>query len=146
MSKRYLNDMMFSGAMRYLNAKYELTEVRGDYWIDWYLGPKHIAAVCSSPHPGPEYGSIRWVDHELTTGVEVVIRRSRHINWTEAHVINERLEYMKQYHRPQPAEQRCTLIPEVERAYESILANDGFTGRVGAGSFIIYWNECAYLD
>lgn len=146
MTKRHLNSLTFAGALRYLESKYDLVETRGEYWTEWRLNGKIVATVCDSPHPGPYYGSWRWVDHDLTAGAEVVVRRSRYINWTEAHFINERLDYQRMHGRPQPATEVHRLIPEVERAYESILANGGFKGRVGAGSFSIYWNECVRLD
>lgn len=146
MTKRHLSSRLFAGALRYLETKYVLVETRGAYWTEWRLNGKIVATSCDSPCTGPDYGSWRWVDHDLTIGAKVVVQRSRYITWTEAHIINERIDYLRRYGKPQPLEQRTVLIPDVERAYESILANKGFKGRVGAGSFSIYWNECVRLD
>lgn len=132
--------------MRYLRQQHNLTQVSGPHWTDWYIGDVNIANVCDSPHPGPYYGSSRWVDRELTTNVEVVVRRSRPVNATECHIINERLDYERQYGRPQPPNQRIRLIPEVEATYDNIRQNVGDEYRVDIGSFYIYWNECVVLD
>ena len=101
--------------------------------------------MCDSPHPGPYYGSWRWVDHDLTRGAEVVVRRFRSVNATEAHIINERIQYMRQYGRPIPADKTIRLIPEVERTFDAIMNNGGFKHRVGIGSFDIHWSECVRL-
>lgn len=146
MNKRYLDNAAFNAAMRYLERHHNLVRVVGPHWTEWYVDGKKVANACDSPFPGPEYGSWRWVDRELTIGAEIVVRKSRQINATEAHIINERLEYERRYNRPQPADEYVRLIPEVETAYYNIKQNGGFNHRVGIGSFSIYWNECVRLD
>lgn len=145
-NKRHLGDAHFAAAIHYLESKYDLTIVRGDHFTDWYLDNKQVACACDSIYPGPHHGSIRWVDRSLTQGAEVVVRRSRFVNHTESHIINERIDYQRRHGRPQPATERITMIPEVERTYEAIMANGGFSNRVEAGSFSIYWNECVVIN
>lgn len=143
--KRYLNDVMFAGAIRHMENKYQLRKVSGLHWTTWYLDDKQVAGLCASPYPGPEYGTAAWVDYELTTGAEVVVQRSRPINHTEAYFLNKRLDYQRRYGRPIPADQDHLQIKEVDCAYNHVMANGGIKGRLTAGSFSIYWNECVYL-
>lgn len=146
MNKRYLTNTTFAAAIRHIERAYQTTCIRGPHWADWYIDNVKIASSCVSPHPGPDYGSVYWVIEDLVKGVEVVVRRSRPINRSEAHIINERLDYERRYRRSQPREQHVQLIPEVESAYASIRQNGGFSNRVEAGSFSIYWNECVVIN
>lgn len=146
MNKRYLTRATFAAAIRHIERTHQTTCIRGPHWADWYIDNAKIASSCVSPYPGPDYGSMYWVYEDFVRGAEVVVRRSRPINHTEANIINERLDYECRYHRSQPRDQHVQLIPEVEAVYASIRQNGGFSNRVEAGSFSIYWNECVVIN
>lgn len=146
MDKVYLTGSKFAAGLRYVEWKHgALTKTSGPHWSQWTLNGQVVANSYCSPYPGPEYGSSSWILREFVVGAEIVVTHSRGITETEAHVLNERLDYIRAS-RIMPASKHCQLIPEVEAAFDHILKSGQIPSyRLGCGSFQIYWSECQFI-
>lgn len=67
------------------------SKVTHHHWTEWHLNGKVVAKCVSSPYPGPEYGTFCYVDNTAVSGYISYITRSRPINGTEQHLLNQAL-------------------------------------------------------
>ena len=105
------------------------------HWTTFYYGNDEIASMCSSPYPGPEYGSFYKLEAKYFDGMVVDVQYHRELNGTEVHELNARLRalaYNDKY-------EEMTLISEIENGYRQLLQQQPRPTSVGPNTMTIFW-------
>jgi hypothetical protein len=122
-----LTGRAFFAVMRQLQEERHLRVAYGDHWATWFDETgKEVAGYCTSPYPGPEYGSSFRVRSDLVEYRTVTVPTSRDLTWTEAHILNNRLFNNK--------DKDVSLLREVEDLYSKLSVSKP-SCRLGKGSY-----------